>query len=58
MCAEDCPIHHKTHHTVDPLNGLLLGFLGCEFAGGIPSVFDLLFLSIASADWESVFKTG
>lgn len=54
--AEDCPIHHTPHHRVDPLNRLL-GFLGSGFAGGIPSVFDLSFLSIVSADWESIFKT-
>lgn len=57
MRAEDCPIHQKPYHRVDPLNRLLLGFLGCVFAGGIPTL-DLSFSSIASADWESVFKTS
>lgn len=57
MRAEDCPIHQKPYHRLDPLNRLLLGFLGCVFAGGIPTL-DLSFSSIASADWESVFKTS
>lgn len=58
VLAEDCPIHHKPHHRFDPLNRLLLGFLGYVFAGDTLSLFDLSFLSIASADWESVFKTS
>lgn len=55
--GEDCPIHHKPHHGLDPLKWLLLGFLGRVFAGGVPYVLDLSFLSIASAvQEESAFR--